>query len=102
MRVSGAPQLNQPGGTFVVATRSRLGHSNGRTTALRNIATKGPPLIVRTTQALNAIAAGLRAAAKADHVRSDVHRISTVAGRIGPAFRLRPYESVHGGRSPSA
>ena len=65
--------LHNSGGTFLVATRAEMGLLDWPDeSALRTIATEGPPLTDETTEALNTIVAALHAAAdKADHVRLD-------------------------------
>ena len=67
------PRLNQRGGTFLVATRSELDLLDWPDeSALGESAAEGPPLIDKTTEALNAIVAALHAAAaKADDVQLD-------------------------------
>ena len=75
VHVSGPAELNQRGGTIVVATRSELGLLDWPDeSALRIIATNGPPLIDRTTEALNAIVAALHAAAR-ERVPACDHRL---------------------------
>ena len=73
VHVSVPPRLNQRGGTFLVAMRSELGLADWPDeSALQTVATHGPPLIDKTTEALNAIVAALHAAAaKADDVQLD-------------------------------
>jgi hypothetical protein len=73
VHVSVPPRLNQRGGTFLVATRSELGLLDWPDeSALGEIAAEAPPLIDKTTEALNAIVAALHAAAaKADDVQLD-------------------------------
>jgi hypothetical protein len=66
--------LNHSGGTFLLATRSAMGLPDWPDeSALRRIATEGPPVIDETTEALNTIVAALQAAAgKVDDVRLEV------------------------------
>ena len=63
LHVSVPAGLNQRGGTFRVATRSQMDVLDWpHESALRFIATQGPPLIDKTSKALNAILAAVHAA----------------------------------------
>jgi hypothetical protein len=73
VHVSVPSRLNQRGGTFLVAARSEFGLLDWPDeSALQTVATQGPPLIDKTTEALNAIVAARHtAAATADDVQLD-------------------------------